>query len=53
MTARMFIDPLILMMLLGVAGWGLWVFLSARYACPYCGTKIEEGHARECPWRRS
>jgi hypothetical protein len=42
----MYCDPLILMMLLGIAGWGLLVFIRARYACPYCGTRIEDGHAR-------
>jgi hypothetical protein len=33
-----------------------WALFQARtravYACPACGSKREDGHAEDCPWRR-
>ncbi|MCW2964079.1 MAG: hypothetical protein JWO17_1331 [Actinomycetia bacterium] len=23
------------------------------YCCPVCGSKREDGHAEDCPWRRA
>jgi hypothetical protein len=28
------------------------IYLGGDYACPSCGTRREDGHADECPWKR-
>jgi rubrerythrin len=28
------------------------IYLGGAYACPTCGTRREDEHAKECPWGR-
>ena len=28
------------------------IYLGANYVCPTCGTRREDRHSQECPWKR-
>lgn len=28
------------------------IYLGANYVCPSCGTRREDRHSQECPWKR-
>ena len=49
MTATTFIAVLVALV---VALAIVRIFERADYACPICGSRREDRHASECPWKR-